>query len=323
MTRRINLFLSTVALGALLTLCPGCGANEPTSSYAAEAAAQVAPGFNEVDKALELDDADAAVMKAALAEWKRSASAQKSGTPGFVARRGEMEFIATVAPTLDDAQLESLVTLLVSKHEVQREERRGQHRGMHSRNGDYMQAMAKELGLSDKQRDQLKSLHEETRTKSAAQRDAFKKGSISEDQMRDALGVIRADAHQKMASILSDQQMKKLDSMRDERFANRVDRRVENAENRNDTHLAWLVRTFELTDAQASQVKAAMNKQSGAQESALKAVQAGSITREQAHEQMRAAHATFAQALQAILTAQQAQRMEILRPLLPGRIHHA
>jgi hypothetical protein len=60
-----------------------------------------------------------------------------------------------------------------------------------------------------------------------------------------------------------------------------------------------------------------------AQESTSKAVQSGSLTRDQAHEQMRTAHDAFSEKLKGILTATQSQRLEILQPLFPGRIHHA
>ena len=312
MVRRIHLIFAAAVVAAALS---GCGSTEPVASEAADNSA--APSFSEVNKALTLDDTDAAVVKSALAEWKRGANAQNAGAPGFAARRQEMEFIATVAPSLSDAQLTSLVSLLLSRREERRSDMRAQYAG--KRGGDQLKQVANELGLSDKQRDQLKALHADTRAKMEAQR----KSGASDDQMRDAMETIHKDARTQLETILTADQVKKLDAMRDERFSNRMERRADNADKRSDAHLAWMVRTFQLSDTQATAVKAAQSTLNDAQESTSRAVQSGSLTRDQAHEQMRTAHDAFAEKLKGILTATQSQRLEILQPLFPGRIHHA
>jgi Spy/CpxP family protein refolding chaperone len=161
------------------------------------------------------------------------------------------------------------------------------------------------------------------RAKADAQRESFAGGGVDEDQLRAALHALHEDTRTKMATILTADQMKKLDAMQDERFEKRMQRRADNAGNRNDAHLAWLVRTLELSDAQAAQVRAALAKMQDAGDAALKGVQSGSQTRDQAHEQMRTAHDAFAQTLKGILSAEQAQRLDILRPLIPGPNHHA
>jgi hypothetical protein len=323
MTPRIKLWIAAAVMTAALAVCAGCGSDEPMASAAADnAALQTAPSFADVNRALKLDEGDAAVVKQALAEWQRAAKTATTPRPGFATRRQEMEFVATVAPSLDDAQLTSLVSLLTSRHETHRSQMRAHHSGR-KQDGVHMQAVAKELGLDEKQQDALKAVHQETRAKADAQFESFHKSTINEDQLHDALDAIHKDARTKMATILTADQLTKLDAMRDERFENRTNRRVENAGDRTDMHLAWLDRTLELTDAQASQVKVALTTMTDAQATARKAVQGGSLTREQAHEQMRAAHDAFAETLKGILTAEQTQRMEILKPLLPGQIHHA
>lgn len=312
MLRRIHIILAAAAFAAALS---GCGANEPVASQAADNSA--VPTFSEVNKALTLNDSDAAVVKSALAEWKRGASAQNAGAPGFAGRRQEMEFIATVAPSLDDAQLTSLVSLLLSRREERRSDMRAQYAG--KLGGDQLQQVAKELGLSDKQKEQLKALHAETRARADAQR----KSGASDDQMRAAMETIHKDSRAKLETILTADQVKKLDTMRDERFSHRMEHRVDNADKRSDAHLAWMVRTLQLSDTQASALKAAQSALNDTQESTFKAVHSGSLTRDQAHAQMGAAHDAFAEKLKGILTASQSQRLEILEPLFPGRIHHA
>jgi hypothetical protein len=186
-----------------------------------------------------------------------------------------------------------------------------------------MKKMAKELGLTDKQRDQLKALRAGTQAKAQAQRESFQKGSINEDQMRDAMEAIHKDSRAQLETILSADQLKKMDAMRDERFSNRMERRVDNAGKRSDAHLAWLVRTLQLSNTQATQVNTALSTLTDAQQSTFKSVQAGSLPRDKAQDQMRAAHDAFRDKLKNILTATQSQRLEILEPLIPGRIHHA
>jgi len=288
---------------------------------AAAAESPAAPRFSDVNQALKLDDADAAVVKSALAEWKRGANAQKAGAPGFAGRRQEMEFIATVTPSLDDEQLSSLVSLFLSRREANRDQMRAHHPGM--RGGDSMKQITAELGLSQTQQSQLSALRQETRAKSDAQRESFAGGGVDEDQLRSALQRIREDSRTQTEAILTADQLKKFDAMRDERYEKRMGRRVERAPDRNDNRLAWLVRTLELNDAQASQVKTALGTLGDAQETAFKGVQTGSLTRDQAHAQMRRAHDAFAETLKGVLNAEQTRRMEILRPLVPGRVHHA
>lgn len=321
MTHEVRIWIAAAAVTAVLAVGAGCATDESVASPATKnASMQTAPSFSDINRALKLNDPDAAVVKQALAEWQRSAASNPSN-PGVAARRDEMEFIATVTPSLDDAQLASLVSLLVSRRQARRNEMRG-HQGV-MRDGDHMKAVANELGLTHRQRDALLSLHKDTRAKAQAQFESFDKGAINEDQLHDALGKIRQDAHAQMATILSADQMKKLDAVRDDRFADRMEHRVGNADKRSDMRLAWLTRTLVLTDAQASQAQTALTKLSGAQEATLKAVQSGSLTREQAQQQMGVARDAFGDNLKSILTTPQENRMEILKPLLPGQVHHA
>ena len=320
MTRPQRLSIASAALTALLAVCPGCGSNEPMSASAAGTSG--APTFSEINQALKLDQADAAIVKSALAEWTRGANAQKAGARGFAGGRQQMEFIAAVTPSLDDEQLSSLVSVLLAQRDDQRDQMRAHHRGMRG-DGERMARLSKQLGLTARQQDELRVLLTETRAKAAAQRKSFAGGGVDEDQLRAALQRIHEDARTEMETILTADQMKKFDALRDERFENRMGRRVEHASDRNDNHLAWLVRTLELNDAQASQVRTAQTTLRDAQAATLESVQDGSLTREAAHEKMRSARDAFQESLKGILNAEQGRRFDILQPLVPGRDHHA
>jgi len=285
------------------------------------------PSFTQLNRALKLDAADQAVVKSALAQWAQSAHNQNNHTGAdtsrSLSRRPEMEFVAAVAPSLDKTQLTGLVGLLTSRRSAQRDGMRP--RGEDRRGGerDSAQAVATELGLTEKQRDQLRDLRKETRARADAQRTSLNRGDISEDQMRDALHDIHEDARARMTTILTPDQLKKLDSMRDERVARGMERHLERADSRGDAQVEWLTRTLQLSGAQASSMRVALVKLADAQKSALKGVEDGSLTRDQSGQRMRTAHDAYTQSLKGILTPEQNQRMEILKPLLPGRIHHA
>lgn len=318
MTRPHRLWIAAAALAGLVAVCPGCGSNEPMTASAAESPA--GPKFSDLDQALKLDDADAAIVKSALAEWKRDANAQKAGARGFAGGRQEMEFIATVTPSLDDEQLSSLVSLFLARRDDNREQMRAHHRGMR---GDHMARLSKQLGLTTKQQVDLKVLLSETHAKADAQRKSFAGGGVDEDQLRAALQRIHEDARTEMATILTADQLKKFESMRDERFEKQMGRRVERASNRSDDRLAWLVRTLELNDAQATQVKTAQTTLSDAQAATFKSVENGSLARDAAREKMQSAREAYQESLKGILNAKQERRFDILQPLAPGRNHHA
>lgn len=313
MKHSLNVYAIAAVAAAMLAGAGGPGA---TCHAAGKTAAVAAPSFSEVDRVLKLDNADAAVVKAALAQWQNADSAPRSGQPGG-ARRQELRFVATVAPSLDDAQLTDLVNLLVTRREAVRDQSHSRRRA--ANNGEDTSAMAKELGLTRRQQRDLKALRQDTRARADAQRKSFAGGGLNEDQLRDALQAIHADARAKMATILSSDQMTKLDAMRDERFSQAMDRRTAHAGERADARVAWLDQALELTDKQSSRVKAALVSMNDANDAALKGIENKSLTREEALARMRDANRAFAESMKGILNDAQAHRMQILKPLLKGR----
>jgi hypothetical protein len=111
------------------------------------------------------------------------------------------------------------------------------------------------------------------------------------------------------------------------RFDRKIDRKINRIERHADAHIEkrveWLDRTLELSDTQASGVKAAMTAKADARKASLEALQDDTITREQMRDQMRTSHEAFEKSLKGILTAEQAERLEILQRLMPRRRHHA
>ena len=122
---RLKQLASAFAMIAAPLLVAGCGQEDSTSATSAESSttASGVPTYAEVSATVSLDDADATVMKAALADWQQAATQDPDGAP-FGFRRAQMEFVADVAPSLDDAQLTKLVELLASRNEARRDNRR-------------------------------------------------------------------------------------------------------------------------------------------------------------------------------------------------------
>ena len=74
---------TVIALGiAMMALLAGCGADEPVATNAAtvDAGTATVPTFTEIQATLSLDDADATVVKGALADWSKAETGDQTQT---------------------------------------------------------------------------------------------------------------------------------------------------------------------------------------------------------------------------------------------------
>lgn len=78
---------------------------------------------------------------------------------------------------------------------------------MHEGHQQHKDEMAKALGLTDAQKDQLKQVHQDQKAKLDALRADT---SLTRDQKRAQLRTIRQESHQKMNSILTPEQQEKM-----------------------------------------------------------------------------------------------------------------
>ena len=235
---RINAYVTVamLALGAMGLV--GCDSGEPVAAGEASGeATPLVPGMTQLAQAVRLDEDDTALVAAALGEWQERAGAARSGGP-FRAHRAGMEFVAAVAPSLDNDQLADLVAFL----------------------GDFRNAHRKEA------------------------REAFiaKQGEIGAEHM------------EKM-----------------------IARRIEHMDERADARVDWLAAVVGLSGEQRSAVRAAIEASEPERRAMLQAVRDGSVTREEAHAAFREHHDAMSRTLSGILTAEQSERLEILRRLRP------
>jgi len=307
---------------AMMAVFMGCGADEPVASNAATGAVVTAavPTFSEIQTAVKLDDADAIVVKNALAQWQKSAAGASARGPAE-RPRAAMTFVAAVAPSLDDAQLGQLVDLLVDRREAHMKATRASFDGRGHRGKHFADKLATQLDLSADQRKAMKALHEETRTKARALHEQLRSGSITEDQMETGMQALHDAQREKLSGILSAEQLGKLDALRDERQGNRLARRIERADARSDAHAQWLAEALALNEAQKARVQAALDSFAAKQKAALESVRGGDAAGHGARAQMRAEREARAKALEDILTDEQSARLEILRRLHPHGPH--
>ncbi len=85
---------------------------------------------------------------------------------------------------------------------------------MGKREGRGMDRMAKQLNLTDQQKDQIKSLRDETHQQVVA---ACQDKSLSQQQKADKVRDIRKSQHEKMMAVLTPEQQEKFKQMRQER----------------------------------------------------------------------------------------------------------
>lgn len=311
---RISAIALAIVLGA--TAISGCDSDEPvaTTSTTGEATALV-PALAQITAAVSLDDDDTAVVAAALADWQESVTGQKSDAP-FRGHRAGAEFLAAVAPSLDNAQLSDLVDFLGDYRDTNRKQaRRAFHAG--GGPGKWEDDLAESLGLDAEQKTALAAIHSETRRKMREQHDALRAGTISEEQLAAAVTALHAAQREKLALILTEAQLAKLDAYRDERRARMIDRRLERMDERADARAEWLAAVLNLDTAQRAEVAASLEASLAERKAALEAAQDGDRPLRAWRGERREHHDEMLAKLEAILTPEQQERLEIIRRLHP------
>ncbi|HEX5131450.1 MAG TPA: hypothetical protein VFX92_03065 [Candidatus Krumholzibacteria bacterium] len=301
----------------------GCNSDEQVSGTGnpindSVALASVIPSLADIRGAVTMDDADAAVVQKALDEWKQTVKSDKQQGP-FAMHRGGMQFVAAVAPSFDNGQLSDLANYMISLREQHRAQA-GQH-GMFrgdGKEGKRFEQMIKDLGLTAEQQKQMRALHTEMQAQMKQMHEAFRAGSMTEDDFRAAMDAFHDAQREKLAAILTPDQLKKHDELRDQRRDRMMDRRMDRIDDGVDTRLAWLTAVLGLDDAQQAQVRSALETAAQARKTAMESRQAGEATRESMRTQMRELRDTTHEAINAVLTEQQQERLQIMESLRSG-----
>jgi len=279
-TRRRGWFAPVLA-GAILIVSAGligCQGNDTSgSTVGASSTGKIAtvelPSLNALDDALNLTDAQSGQMATALNTWSRTiderkaARADKSGPQGFLRNAGSppaMTFLADASDFLDNGQMVKLAGILKERQTTMRDQMRTQFRD-HKGNRDgaprfegaraHFDQMAKDLNLTEEQQAALTKLRESMREKMQGTRGQREK---SGDQRFRGAGQgtnFRDRMRTELESILTPDQLQRLDAIHEERSSQRKEVATEHATERLSDRVDFLTRVLKLDDSQKASLE--------------------------------------------------------------------
>ncbi len=318
---RIHAYTTIAGVAAMFALAAtslaGCRSEEPVATGGTSSdRTSFVPTLSQLSKAVSLDDGDKRVVAAALEDWQEAVAEQTAKS--FRGHRAGMTFIAEVAPSLDNEQLADLVAFL---GEYRDEHKKDMRRAFRSKrhDGERKEKLAESLGLSEDQQAAMKAIHTETREKMREQHDAFRAGMISEEQKEQSKSAIHDAQREKLAAVLTEEQLTKMDEIRVEHRTKRVSRRIEHLDEGVDARVGWLTAVLGLSADQRSTLQAALDVSAAERKAALEATRDGSVSRREARAELREHHDSTIKALEGILTPEQSERFEIVRRLHPRK----
>jgi len=343
--RTLALLVAATSL-ALIGGTWGCGGDDAGTSATGlstqELSAASVPNLDDLVTRLDLTAAQRTQMEAALAqlrtgtreclgtrEQRRDGSGPHAGRGKFRMReeagmgpRPMMGFLEECAGFLDQGQFVSLVNLMAeqrSEHMAQRKERREGFQGgfreghQRMRRGDGENA----LGLTEEQRTQLRELRQEHRETMQNLHEQFRAGTITAEQLRDQAHANRTAMEEKVAGILTAEQLAQMQERRTERQAKRAERQLERLDTRQDHMASFLTKVLLLDEAQQGQLAELGATLRTRTQTMLQGVIDGSLGREDAMYERHQIRIAFESGLTSFLDADQIQRWEALQSLLP------
>jgi Spy/CpxP family protein refolding chaperone len=173
----------------------------------------------------------------------------------------------------------------------------------HGRRGQDRAKLAKELNLTDAQKQQVKALNEEYRAKFQAL-----KAVDSKKETKEKAKALKQEQQTKMQNILTAEQKAKMAELKEKRKSEAKEKGKERGEK--------MKKELGLTDAQGQKIKS-INEDFHAKAKAIKENQ--SLTQEQKKEQFKALNEQRKESMKAVLTAEQIQKMEAKKKEGKGR----
>lgn len=328
MLHRIRMITAATMIAVLAAVLAGCSSGDTVTANNTPAAATAAvPAFSDIQKAVTLDEGDAAVVQQALADWRQAASTTTRNR--FERHQAGMDFVAAVAPSLDNKQLSNLVDYLVTWRDQQRTRmQQNQQNGDRLRDRDRIRdhlgpmgdpaKLMESLGLSDQQKTAVQAMHQEMRQKMEALHTSIRNGSMSRDEAHKAMTALHETMHQKLATILTADQMTKFDAARQERMKAMIQRRIDNMGDRAEARVKWMSTVLGMDDAQTSRFRETVQTLTQKRKAELETLRNGTLAPGDGHQlAMRENRDAMDQALADILTQDQSARLDIIRRLAP------
>jgi hypothetical protein len=322
----IRTIITVAALIVAVTALVGCRPDEPVATENTSNDAALVPTLEQVTTAVSLDDADRAVVSKALEHW-REATAQQTDER-FGRREAGMDFIAEVAPSLDNKQLGNLVDVLGEYRAAYRKDMRRTYRagrpgpgGRAERGpGDLKEKLASELGLSADQQAALEAIHAEMGETMRAKHDALRAGTITREQMHEAMQTMHDAQREKAAQVLSAEQMSKLDALMNAHRTKMMDQWKGHMDEHADARAEWMATVLGMSADQRTAFEAALKASVAERKAALDGAR-DRASRKGAFRGLSQQHETMMKTLEGILTPEQTERLEILRRLHPRMPH--
>jgi Spy/CpxP family protein refolding chaperone len=175
--------------------------------------------------------------------------------------------------------------------------------GKQGKHGQDRGQFAKDLNLTDAQKEQVKALNEEYRAKFKALKDVDSKSAT-----REKAKALKEEQHAKMQNILTAEQKAKKAELKEKRKAEAKEKGKERGEK--------MKQELGLTDAQGQKIKS-INEDFHAKAKAIKDNQ--SLSQEQKKEQFKVLNEQRKESMKSVLTAEQIQKMEAKKKEGKGR----
>jgi len=337
--RRLHITTALAALVvAVAVFVSGCGTEEsvavqPDPAGTTDATFAV-PTLAELQVAVALDADQVSVVRAALGEWRNNEARQQGpsdcGAGMFAGRMGRgggmREFIADVAPAFDNGELGD-VSQFVAQHRKRQmggmegdgpRARFGKHGRLGGPHGpDGRGKFLKDLGLTDEQRDAVRDAMKSTREAMRALREQLANDEITQEEFQEQAQALHAQLAETLQGILTDEQWEQWQAHKLERLINRLERKLENAEDYIAKRVDRLTRIVDLTPDQQASITAILEGVTPKIEEILNGLKDESITLEDARDQLLQIRKDTRDAVLAELSEEQLDRLEACHPVFP------
>jgi hypothetical protein len=347
--------LGIVSLGLSLALFAGNGCTESDADSAATAGVTAPqgssvealglPDMNELESRLDLTPEQKEQLAAALENWRsemkgRRDCLQASRPGGREGKRGEgggrrapgegcegtpprLQFLGDAAEILNQEQFLELAAYLTEKQEERRANRedRGFQRGRgfgrgFGRGGGHL---AQELGLTEAQAEQVHEAMKAHRQSVHALFEAYAEDNLSLEGLRDGVKSERVAFEQTLAGILDEDQLAQMLERHEQRRTERAERHLERLGQHLERRVEFLTRVLRLDDSQQAQVRSVLEGLLPREKALLEGIAAGEVAFEDAIYERLKIKEDGEEALRAVLTEEQAERLDALEELIRPR----
>jgi len=149
---------------------------------------------------------------------------------------------------------------------------------------------------------------------------AVRAGSIDREAALNRITEIRIGTREQLRGILTDEQWEKVQELRRNRIAKRIDQRIERMEPQLERRASFLARVLDLNSGQADQVTTLLVGSIPERTEILNQVKAGELEFEDAFARIVDLEKEIATEIESVLTPEQLAVWEAIRALIPRHL---